>query len=96
MFIAYAGFFLRGIIRAFDARNALLLGIVLTFCIDLLILSQASMQVRHKVALMPLMYIVVAYGYRYRQRDAVLLGLLFSFGVGAVELLYNGYKLWIR
>ena len=96
MFIAYAGFFFRGIVRAFDTRNALLAAIVLTYCVDLLILSQASMQVRHKVALMSLMYIIVACGWRYRQRDAVFLGLLFSFGVGAVELLFNGYKLWIR
>jgi hypothetical protein len=94
MFIVYAGWFLRGVIRAWDTTNVLVLGLVVTYCIDLLILSQASMEARHKTGLMPLMYIVVAYGARYRQRDAVILGLLFSFGFGAMVLLYNGYKLW--
>jgi hypothetical protein len=95
VFILYAGFFVRGTIRAWDSGNALLLGSILTYCVDLLILSQASMQVRHKVALLPLFYIIIAYGLRYRQRDAVIVGLVASFGVGALELLFNGYKLWI-
>ena len=86
--------FLRGVIRAWDTTNVLMLALVVTYCIDLSILSQASMEARHKTGLMPLMYIVVAYGARYRQRDAVILGLLFSFGFGAMVLLYNGYKLW--
>ena len=95
VFIVYAGYFVRGAIRAWHAGNALLLGSILTYCIDLLILSQASMQVRHKVALLPLFYIIVAYGLRYHQRDAVIFGLATSLAVGAVELLFNGYKLWI-
>jgi hypothetical protein len=94
--ILYVGFFVRGAIRAWDARNALLLGSILTYCVDLLILSQASMQVRHKIALLPLFYIIVAYGWRYRQRDAVIIGLVSSFSFGAIELLFNGYKLWIE
>jgi hypothetical protein len=94
-FIVYVGWFVRGVMRAWDAANALLLGCILTYCVDLLILSQASMQVRHKVALLPLFYIVVAYGLRYRQQDAVFVGLVTCFGVGAVELLFNAYKLWI-
>jgi len=94
--IAYTGFFVRGTMRAWDTRNALLLGSILTYCVDLLILSQASMQVRHKVALLPLFYIIVAYGLRYRQRDAVTVGLVASFAMGAIELLFNGYKLWIE
>jgi hypothetical protein len=93
LFVAYGGFFVKGAIRAWDTVNAVVLGIVITYCVDLLILSQASMQTRHKTALLPLMYIVVAYGMRYRQRDAVILGLCFSFGLGAMELLYNAYKL---
>jgi hypothetical protein len=95
-FILYAGFFVRGVIRARDAGNALLLGTILTYCVDLLILSQASMQVRHKVALLPLFYIVVAYGLRYRQRDAVIIGLVTSFSVAGIDLLFNGYKLWVE
>jgi len=94
--IVYTGFFVRGAMRAWDTRNTLLLGSILTYCIDLLILSQASMQVRHKVALLPLFYIIVAYGLRYRQRDAVTVGLAASFAMGAIELLFNGYKLWIE
>jgi hypothetical protein len=40
MFIVYAGWFLRGVIRAWDTTNVLVLGLVVTYCIDLLILSR--------------------------------------------------------
>jgi hypothetical protein len=95
LFIAYAGWFVRGLVRALDERNRAILALAIIFCLDLLILSQASMQIRHKVELMPLMYVIVAYGWRYRQRDAVIIGLAVSAGVALMELLSNSYKLWL-
>jgi hypothetical protein len=67
MFIFYCSFFVRSLIRLMKSNSAAMGVLALIFLFDILILSQASMQIRHKVALMPLFYVIVAYGFVYRK-----------------------------
>jgi len=82
LFIYYFSYFVRGLIRAFTANNAVMLVLALIFLFDILVLSQASMQIRHKVALMPLFYVILGYGFSYRSYLPLSAGI-----VGSVTML---------
>jgi len=62
MFMVYVAWFCRGVLRAFRERHLMMIVLILVICVDLLIVSQASMQLRHKLAIMPLFYLAVGYG----------------------------------
>jgi hypothetical protein len=62
VFPLYAAMFTRGILRAFKSRHLVALALVAVFIFDMVLVSQASMQLRHKIPLMPLFYILVGYG----------------------------------
>ena len=62
MFMIYVAWFCRGILRAFRERHLMMTILILVICVDLMIVSQASMQLRHKLAIMPLFYLAVGYG----------------------------------
>lgn len=94
-FIVYVGLFARGVIRAWMTRHAVLLGIAAAYLLDVLLISQASMQVRHKVALMPMFYLLVAAGLGNVPSRVRTLGLLASAAVGAFTIIFNGYKFWV-
>jgi|GEM_PF-3520278 len=78
MFICYFAFFVRGLMRVLTTSNAVMTVLALIFLVDVLILSQASMQIRHKVALMPLFYVIVSYGFVYRKSIPWSAGLVAS------------------
>jgi hypothetical protein len=81
IFVFYFAFFVRGLIRVLTSNNAVMVVLALIFLVDVLILSQASMQIRHKVALMPLFYVIVAYGYVYRKTIPWTAGLAASISI---------------
>lgn len=89
MFIFYFAFFTRGILRVLTAGNAIMSVLVITFLVDILILSQASMQIRHKVELMPLFYVITAYGFVYKRSIPWAAGLAASFGLMLVTFGVN-------
>ena len=78
LFIFYFAFFVRGLIRVLTQSNPVMTVFAVMFLIDILILSQASMQIRHKVALMPLFYVIVAYGFTYTKSVPWSAGLVAS------------------
>jgi len=87
MFIWYFAYFSRTIVRIVKGSNSVVTIFVLIFLIDVLVLSQASMQIRHKVALMPLFYVILGFGYVYRRRTPVLVGLFAGSAVVFVNVL---------
>ena len=62
VFPFYAAMFTRGVLRAFKSGHLVALALVAVFIFDMVLVSQASMQLRHKIPLMPLFYILVGYG----------------------------------
>jgi len=61
-FPVYAALFTRGVLRALKSRHVGALALLAVFIFDMVLVSQASMQLRHKIPLMSLFYILVGYG----------------------------------
>jgi hypothetical protein len=66
--------FVQGVIEAVKRGNPGIRIVALVFCILLLLVAQVSLQVRHKTMIMPLMYILVAYGYYHGSKGARQIG----------------------
>jgi len=62
LFPFYAAWFFRGVLRAWRTGQRVLQAMALMYIFDLTLVSQASMQMRHKIPLMALFYLLVAYG----------------------------------
>ena len=62
VFPFYAALFTRGILRAIKSRHVVALALLAVFILDMILVSQASMQLRHKIPLMSMFYILVGYG----------------------------------
>ncbi len=77
MFIWYFVYFSSAMVRILKGSNSVITILAFIFLIDVLVLSQASMQIRHKIALMPLFYVILGYGYVYRRTISVVVGSLF-------------------
>ena len=86
MFIWYFAYLSRAIVRILQGSNSVITILLLIFLIDMLLLSQASMQIRHKVALMPLFYVILGYGYVYRRSIPVVIGLIAGISVVFVNV----------
>src|SRR5690606_18258648 len=63
LFIFYFKYFIQGVHSSLIKRHSNLTILVIVFILGILVLSQMSLQLRHKTMLMPLFYIIVAYGY---------------------------------
>lgn len=59
----YFKYFFKGIIHFFKIKNEDMTRFFYMFCFCILMISQVSIQPRHKTGLMPFFYIFVAYGY---------------------------------
>ena len=62
LFPLYAALFTRGVMRAFKSKHVVALALLCVFLLNLILVSQASMQLRHKIPLMPMFYILMGYG----------------------------------
>ncbi len=89
LFIVYVAWFVRGAARAFRERHALMIGLLLVLVIDLLLISQASMQMRHKMPMMILFYVIVGYGVRNTHKGDRSLGWMASGAVLLVNVVMN-------
>lgn len=85
LFLLYLAFFVRASVRAVREWNLPVLALGSLYLLEMAVLSQASMQIRHKVAVMPIFYILVGYGYTYSQ----------SFGVAAGWIVSVTYALFV-
>lgn len=93
LMIGYAAAYVVGTIDALERRRWTNLTVILALIVGLLAISQASMQLRHKLPLMALFYPTVACGLHAmntpaRRATAVLVALL----IGSVEILFNGFR----
>lgn len=74
LFIFYFKYLIQAIVHIWFSSDKKMLFTLLAYLVAILALSQASLQIRHKVMLLPLMYILVAYGYYHRTKVGVTLG----------------------
>lgn len=94
LFLFYAAWFLRGVIRIVQDRRAGMVLVLIAVFVGILILSQASMQLRHKTVVMPLFYLVVAAGLTRSEDRYRTLGWLFSLGLFVFSGALNVYQLF--
>lgn len=87
VFIFYFGRLVQGILKAWQNKNVSIKVIVAVFFASILIISQLSLQLRHKTMLMPLFYIIVAYGYHNKNRIGMLLGKMGAVALVAIQAL---------
>lgn len=93
LMIGYAALFTRGTIRAFAGRRFVLIAMIVGYGISLLAVSQGSMQLRHKVPLLVLFYVVTAVGCaRHPDKRAQTAAILLAFLLGTVQILFNASK----
>jgi len=88
-FPVYAGWLYRGVARIFRARHRGALVFLILFLGNLSVLTQASMQLRHKIPLHPMLYVLVAYGVATPYHQDRSLGWLATVGVLAMIVVYN-------
>ena len=62
VFLVAVGPFVRGAVAAFARRHGLVLMAYAMYTVALLLISQSSLQMRHKTLLMPLFYVLAGYG----------------------------------
>ncbi|MCS3643326.1 hypothetical protein [Salinibacter ruber] len=86
LFIVYFKWLVQGAIRLLQKEYLLPRMMFFAFSVLILLLSQASMQLRHKVMVMPLFYILVAYGYHRSTRFGRQLGLIGGFAVAVLNI----------
>ncbi len=72
--VFYLQYFVRGLFHAWNDRETTWKVMILAFLASVLLLSQLSLQIRHKVMLMPVFYILVAYGYHSHTERGALAG----------------------
>lgn len=84
-FVFYFGRLVQGILKAWQDKNLSIKVITAVFFASILIISQLSLQIRHKTMLMPLLYIVVAYGYHNKNRIGTLLGKMGAVALVAIQ-----------
>ncbi|MCH9005217.1 MAG: hypothetical protein IH838_07985 [Proteobacteria bacterium] len=68
LFILYGGMFGRGAVRVFKERHLIMIAFLTIFLTDIIILSQMSLIIRHKMVLIPIFYIIVAYGMMWKSQ----------------------------
>jgi hypothetical protein len=86
-FIFYFKFLVQGLIRGIRGRSYIARILVIATVLVVTILSQASMQIRHKAMLMPLIYLLTAYGYYHSSRIGREIGWVAFFSIAVVNVL---------
>lgn len=78
-------YFISGAIVIMRKRDKILRAILYSFIINMLLLSQLSMQFRHKTMFMPLYYIIVSYGVFFGTKNSKNFGLI----IGVILVIIN-------
>ena len=85
-FLIYLKLLTQGSIATLRNGNTGIRVTLFTFCLLLLLLAQLSLQVRHKTMIMPLMYIMVAFGYYNSSKRGREMGTLVAGGFLAITV----------
>ncbi len=83
LFIQFIGLFIR------MKKNSIMSLLFISFLISILILSQLSMQPRHKTMVMPVFYLIVGYGSQSADRKTKILGFSIIACLFVLEMIYN-------
>lgn len=85
--IFYVRYFINGLHYSWKFNEKKILLLIILFAISVLILSQMSLQFRHKTMIMPLFYILVAYGYYNHTRLGNQIGIIAASILLVVEMI---------
>tara|TARA_B100000902_G_C27286247_1_gene904571 strand:+ start:390 stop:1736 length:1347 start_codon:yes stop_codon:yes gene_type:complete len=85
----YYKYFITGILYFFKTKDKIMMRFFYVFCFSLLIISQISIQPRHKTAIMPLFYVLVAYGIHKRSSSYRVIGAFIFVSLILIQLYFN-------
>lgn len=80
---------MQSLIHIWKRRQLAISIVVVAFFLLLLMLSQISLQFRHKTIIMPLFYIIVAYGFYNKAKLGKILGISGAILLIFVQLIVN-------
>ncbi len=93
LFPLFAAWFYRGVLRVFRTRHRGALVFMLLFLASVSLITQASMQQRHKIPLQPMFYVLTAYGVATPFKSDRSFGWLVALLVILVDLVFNALQL---
>jgi hypothetical protein len=85
-FVFYFGGLIQGIFKAWQNKDLGMKTTTIAFLVSILAISQLSLQLRHKTMLMPLFYIIVAYGYHNRNSLGTIFGRMGMAALVAIQV----------
>jgi hypothetical protein len=88
LFLGYYFFFFRGVFYAFIIKNKELKKIIFIIITLIFIISQISIQFRHKTIVYPFIYIIVAYGFDNYNKLSKQLGYAVASLIALVQIAY--------
>jgi len=88
LMLFYIAWFIRGLIYAISRKDHNVLILYIIYFFSIVIISQISLQIRHKVMLMPLFYVLVAYGFCFKTKIGTQLGIISSLGLFFLQFFY--------
>lgn len=90
LFVFYFSLFIQfvGLLINMNKRKIISL-LFFAFIFSIFILSQLSLQPRHKTMIMPVFYLLVGYGYQNRNSNSLFVALLISSILFFLEIIYN-------
>ncbi|MFT5232987.1 MAG: hypothetical protein ACI9UK_000547 [Candidatus Krumholzibacteriia bacterium] len=89
LFPIYAAWFYRGVLRVVRSRHIGALIFLLLFLLNLSLITQASMQLRHKIPLQSMFYVMVAAGITTPYNQDRSIGWLVAIAVVLLNLVFN-------
>ncbi|MCD6398391.1 MAG: hypothetical protein J7L08_00535 [Candidatus Aenigmarchaeota archaeon] len=89
LFIFYFKYLVQGIIYISQNEKLAMRVVAFVFFLLLLMVSQMSLQMRHKTMVMPLFYILVAYGFYNKTKLGEMFGIVGAFSLIFVQLVVN-------
>lgn len=92
MMLFYIVWFIRGGIYAIKKKDKDTMLLFIIYLFSILVISQMSLQIRHKVMFMPLFYILVSYGFCFKSKIGMQLGLITSAGLLILQFCYVGLR----
>ena len=88
MMLFYIVWFIRGGIYAIKKKDKDMVLLFVIYLFFIFVLSQMSLQIRHKVMFMPLFYALVSYGFCFKSKIGMQLGLITSAGLFTLQFCY--------
>lgn len=86
VFVFYFKFLVQGIVRGIRGKSDVARLLVFATILVVTLLSQASMQLRHKAMIMPLVYLLTSYGYYNSSKIGRQIGWFALFGIAILNV----------